>query len=261
MADWPAPPPATYVAAKRALLTRKPAACSFDYAGGGFFGGTAAQAWRDMVSERRARYFVTVDPRVYPVPARVYNRALDAQNFPLLLHKIEESGLFEAEPALQQDRGIRIFRRLDRPDLITLGRALSDERRHDQAIERLREASRSEPDDAEAWANLQLAYERRGRLDDAIAAGKRGLQLEPDHYYLNHGLARAYAAQGRWTKAIRHGERAAAAAPTTEARVEVLALCGRAWLAKGDVDKGCRLLREAGQLPADGTSHPCLSGR
>jgi tetratricopeptide (TPR) repeat protein len=136
---------------------------------------------------------------------------------------------------------------------------LSDQGRHAEAIERLQQASRFQPDDAEAWANLQLAYERRGRMDDAIAAGKRALQLEPDHYYANHGLARAYAAQGRWTKAIRHGERAAATAPTTEARAEVLALCGRAWLAKGDVDTACRLLREAGQLSPDAMPQPCRS--
>ena len=111
MGDWLAPAPASYVLAKRRLLTRRPSFCYYDYLGGGFFGGTAPEVWEDMLA-RRARYFVTVDPRVYPVRGLVYNHGLDAENFPILLRTVRESGRFEAEPALREDQGIWIFRRL-----------------------------------------------------------------------------------------------------------------------------------------------------
>jgi hypothetical protein len=110
MGDWLAPVPANYVLAKRRLLTRRPSLCHYDYLGGGFFGGTASEVWSDMLA-RRARYFVTVDERVYPVPGMVYNRGLDAENFPVLLQHVRESERFDAEPPLQEDQGILIFRR------------------------------------------------------------------------------------------------------------------------------------------------------
>jgi hypothetical protein len=110
MGDWLAPAPANYVAAKRQLLRKRPPSCYFDYLGGSFFGGRASKVWNDMLT-RRARYFVTVDPCVYPVPRQVYNRALNARNFPMVLRNVQESGLFETEPALREDHGIWIFRR------------------------------------------------------------------------------------------------------------------------------------------------------
>jgi hypothetical protein len=110
--DWLAPVPATYVSAKRNLRRGTTPPCYYDYLGGSFFGGSPSRAWSDL-SSRRARYLVTVDPRVYPAPPKTFNQALDAQNFPVLLHTVQSSGLFRVEPPLQQDEGIWILSRLD----------------------------------------------------------------------------------------------------------------------------------------------------
>ena len=58
-----------------------------------------------------ARYVITVDPGVYTVPSKTYNRALDEKHFPSFWAELRRSSLFKAEPALPEDPGIRIFRR------------------------------------------------------------------------------------------------------------------------------------------------------
>jgi hypothetical protein len=111
--DWLAPEPANYVASRDAYGRSRRPACEYDYLGGGFLGEGADRAWDDMVS-KGVRYVVTVDPRVHSVPTKTYNRALDGTHFPLFWSTLERSPLFAAESPLSEDRGIVIFRRVDR---------------------------------------------------------------------------------------------------------------------------------------------------
>ena len=108
--DWLAPEPANYVATRDALHNPKGPACVYDYVGGGFLGERADSAWDDLVSQN-VRYVITVDPGVYTVPSKTYNRALDEKHFPSFWAELRRSSLFKAEPALPEDPGIRIFRR------------------------------------------------------------------------------------------------------------------------------------------------------
>ena len=108
--DWLGPEPANYVAAKNSLLQNHLLPCYYGYLGVDFFGSTVTDAWSSMLSNQ-ARYFVTVDPKIYPVPALVFNKTLNQDNFPVMLEKVRNSGLFEAEPPLREDPGILIFRR------------------------------------------------------------------------------------------------------------------------------------------------------
>jgi hypothetical protein len=154
--DWLAPEPANYVAVRNLAPHDDLPPCYYGYLGGNFFGSSATNAWNDMLF-RGVRYFITIDPEVYPVPPKVYNQALSQHNFPIIWEKVQTSDLFKLEPPLPEDPGILIFRRID---YVALGRTLSDQGEHEQAIDTLRKATALEPANVEAWANLCLAYVR-----------------------------------------------------------------------------------------------------
>ena len=71
-----------------------------------------------------------------------------------------------------------------RPDdalyLSSLGSALIDGYRYDEAIEALRQATQHDESLASAWYNLGLAHMRAMQIDDAASALRRALQLSPD---------------------------------------------------------------------------------
>jgi hypothetical protein len=108
--DWLGPEPANYVVAKNSLLQNHRPPCYYGYLGVDFFGSTVTDAWNSMLANQ-ARYFITVDPKIYPVPALVFNKTLNQDNFPVMLEKVQTSGLFEVEPPLREDPGILIFRK------------------------------------------------------------------------------------------------------------------------------------------------------
>jgi hypothetical protein len=110
--DWLAPEPANYVMAKNSLWRGGGPSCRYGYLGDGFFGSNVSRAWDSLLS-RHARYVVVVDPAVYPTPAQTANEALSRENYPVILRKLESSGLFELERRLVEDPGILIFRRVD----------------------------------------------------------------------------------------------------------------------------------------------------
>jgi hypothetical protein len=120
--DWLAPSPANYVVEKLRLRRGGDLLCQYGYLGDNFFGSDVSHAWESILS-RQAQYVIVVDPALYPTPPRVANQALSQENFPILLRKLESSGLFELQPRLPEDPGILIFRRIDP---ITKGRGLSD---------------------------------------------------------------------------------------------------------------------------------------
>jgi hypothetical protein len=109
--DWLGPEPANYAVAKKRFWSKATyPPCYYDYVGDAFFGSTVPRAWNSLLA-RRARYFITVDPSVYPPPPRAFNQVLSAQNFPVMLDTVRTSGLFVLEPPLREDPGILIFHR------------------------------------------------------------------------------------------------------------------------------------------------------
>src|SRR5439155_26643542 len=129
---------------------------------------------------------------------------------------VKDSGVFDLEPPLDEDKGILIFRHVDH---IALGRALSDQDKHEQAISELEKATSLDPANVEAWANLALAYERYGRMDKTVEAANQALLLNPNHYWVNYILALAFYNQKQWSESIKYAEYATINAPNTQERV------------------------------------------
>jgi hypothetical protein len=245
--DWLAPEPAGYVAERNPWRPSALPLCNFHYAGGNFFGASAADTWRLMIADP-VRYVITADPAVYAPLPRVWNTSLDPRNFGVLWANLTTTGHFKREPPLAEDPGIAIFRRVDQ---LAGGRALSDQGLHEQAIPVLRRVAAEQPSNVEAWANLALVYERAARFADAVEAGERALALNPGHYYVNLGLARVRVQRHEWKEAIVRGEAAAANAPSAERRADALLLAARASFRGGDRAHGCDLLRQVSGTPTD----------
>lgn len=227
----------SYVAAKN--LAPHDLRCYYDSLGY-YLESDPDKAWRKILS-MRIRYYVTVDPDLYPVPPDALSQRLNLLNSPIL-EKVQTSGLFEPEPPLAEDPGILIFRRID---YISSGRELSDQGEHEQAIETLRKATSLEPSNAEAWANLGLAYSRQGRQEEAISAYRQVLKLNPDHYWAIHLLAQILYDQEQWADVTSLEQRAVKVAPDDQQHAASLALLARAYYQLGDTTRACNLFRQA----------------
>lgn len=79
--------------------------------------------------------------------------------------------------------------------LESLGKALMEEGRLEEAIEPFQEAVRLKSDDAELFSNLGSALAQAGRFSEAVAMHRKALALEPDsaidHYHLGNTYLRA----------------------------------------------------------------------
>jgi len=243
--DWLAPEPANYVVAKQRLRSGGELPCQFGYLGDNFFGSDVSSAWESILS-RRAQYVIVADQSAYPTPAQVFNQALSRDNFPVLLARLETSDLFEREPPLPQDSGILIFRRVDN---VAKGRALSDRGLHDEAVVLLRKATTMESANAEAWANLAFAYERRGSFEEAIAAAIQARHLNPEHYYVDMILARTFFQEKKWGEVIVNALAAESHAPGQRERVDAVILAATAAFRSGNMSRGCEALRGANLEP------------
>ncbi|MDD5758580.1 MAG: tetratricopeptide repeat protein [Desulfobulbaceae bacterium] len=77
----------------------------------------------------------------------------------------------------------------------SLGKALVDAGRIEEAIEPFQEAARLKPNNAEIFSNLGSALGQIGRFDEAVAMHRKALELEPDsaidHYHLGNTFLRA----------------------------------------------------------------------
>jgi tetratricopeptide (TPR) repeat protein len=227
-------PPAVSYAAAKALGARRLHTCDFDAIG--YYDTDAEQAWNRLMTMRIA-YYVTVDPKVYPIPASSVDLTVNQLNAPILA-KVMSDGSFQLQPAIDGYQGIWIFRRGDQINHVASGRALSDQGHHQEAIAELNTAVRLEPQNVEAWANLAVAYERAGDFRNAIVAGTRARDLNPHHYYVNLGLARAFIQQKEWRLAIERAEDAAGDATTPQDRETARALAAKA---SSEVGRGARV--------------------
>jgi len=78
----------------------------------------------------------------------------------------------------------------------------------EEAIAAYREALALDPDFADAWHGLAMAYSELGRHEDAIAAGKRLCELTPDDTLAHTSLSRFYQAAGMIAEAEAEGAKA-----------------------------------------------------
>jgi tetratricopeptide (TPR) repeat protein len=244
---WLNAPGVSYAAAKR-LLPGNMLKCDYDAIT--YFETDEDQVWRRLVSKNVA-YYVALDSTAYAVPSTPADMAINELNEPIL-RRVENSGLFQLEGGPEELGGIQIFRRVDRIDHLALGRTLSDQGKHQRAIEELSKATSLDPTNIETWANLALAYERQGDYEKAVSAGIQARTLNFHHYYVNLDLARAFLERREWANAIARAEDAALDARDGQERAAAWALAAKASFSAGESTRGCDFLGRAIHLHSSG---------
>ena len=86
----------------------------------------------------------------------------------------------------------------------SLGIALDDQGKTDEAIAHYTEALRIKPDNVEAHYNLGIALAQRGKNQEAVAHFTEALQIKPDHANAHNNLGLILAQQGKTPEAIAH---------------------------------------------------------
>jgi hypothetical protein len=95
-----------YMAAKK-LAPENRQRCNYGYLG--FMVSDLDETWNHVLS-LNPLYYITSDPKIYPISADKQDQAANQLNIPVL-RRIQNSGRFELEPPLAEDRGVLIFRR------------------------------------------------------------------------------------------------------------------------------------------------------
>ncbi|MGI9177379.1 MAG: TPR end-of-group domain-containing protein [Pirellulales bacterium] len=88
------------------------------------------------------------------------------------------------------------------------GRALRALGGWEEALEPLKRAAESVPEQLEPWLGLGWCYKRLGRLDEAIAALRSGLEAAPGQPLLLYNLACYHSLAGDVSAAVDHLTRA-----------------------------------------------------
>jgi tetratricopeptide (TPR) repeat protein len=86
----------------------------------------------------------------------------------------------------------------------SLGRALEQEQRLNEAIAEFREALRLQPNHTEAHYNLGTTVYALGRIEEAIGHYENALRTNPDYARAHNNLAAALSRQGKLEAAIHH---------------------------------------------------------
>ena len=84
----------------------------------------------------------------------------------------------------------------------TLGSALKDQGKLDEAVAAYREAIRLEPNHAQAYSGLVLALKAQGKLDEAVAAYREAIRLKPDNAEAHFNLGGVLRAQGDYAGSL-----------------------------------------------------------
>jgi serine/threonine protein kinase/Flp pilus assembly protein TadD len=129
--------------------------------------------------------------------------------------------------------------------LLSLGSALSQQGRPDQAIGYYRKLVEIDPKDGAAQNNLAVALEKVGQPDDAMARYQKAVELQPNNALLLTNLGWAIQRKGLADKAITHFQRAIAANPNYARAHFGL---GTALRAKGQLDEAITSFRKASDL-------------
>ena len=73
---------------------------------------------------------------------------------------------------------------------------------YEKAIEYFSKEVKQNPEDAEAYATMSVAYSRLGKYNEAISAAKESVNLEPDNAFNYNELGLAYRLSGDYKKAL-----------------------------------------------------------
>ena len=133
---------------------------------------------------------------------------------------------------------------------LSLGNALAEQGRLDDAIAHYSAALRVKPDLAKAHGNLGVILARQGKLEEAVAQYAEALRLNPDLPETHNNLGAALAERGRIEEAIAHYDRALRLKPDyPDAHTNL----GMALAAQGKIDLAIAHYAEALRLDPD---HP-----
>ncbi|MEI8042854.1 MAG: tetratricopeptide repeat protein [Verrucomicrobiota bacterium] len=152
------------------------------------------------------------------------------------------------------DEAIREYRealrlRSDYADAqINLGTALSQRGQTDEAIRHYREAVRLQPDHAGARIDLGTALDEQGQTEEAIRQYREAIRLQPDHAAAHYNLGNALAKNGQMDEAISQLQQAISLRPT---HVDAHNNLGVALYQQGRMDEAIRQFQEVLRLKPD----------
>jgi tetratricopeptide (TPR) repeat protein len=127
----------------------------------------------------------------------------------------------------------------------SLGMALADMAKTDEAIAQYREALRIKPDYAKAAYNLGVAFQSQGRLDDAIAEYRAAIRIDPNHAEMHNNLGFALSRLGQRDEAMTEYRKALEVDPKA---AEAYGNLGNALLGERKMDEAIAAFREAVRL-------------
>jgi Flp pilus assembly protein TadD len=106
--------------------------------------------------------------------------------------------------------------------MLSLGAALMEQDKNDQALAWFRKALSIDATDSRIINNLGIVLQRLGRIEEALAVYHQGLDLDPDNARLHNGLGLALLDRGQYEEAARHLQQATDIDPgLTEAYVNL----------------------------------------
>src|SRR5204863_3868529 len=99
------------------------------------------------------------------------------------------------------DVAVRLNER-DEASLSTLGAALAEVGRLNEAVEAWKRLLALHPQRPDAWSNLGVTYERMGKLADAAAACRYSIALNPNYAVARMNLGSVFSKMGRVDEAL-----------------------------------------------------------
>jgi tetratricopeptide (TPR) repeat protein len=117
------------------------------------------------------------------------------------------------EEALAQFNEILRLKPNDPEALNNLGLTVAQMGRYETSVQYFQEAIRAKPDDAQLHNNLGTAYLRLKRTDEAMASYAEAIRLQPRYVMARHNLATQLLAKGRYQEAAEQYQAAIALNP------------------------------------------------
>jgi tetratricopeptide (TPR) repeat protein len=108
----------------------------------------------------------------------------------------------DAEKARRHLRNEHLLMPDDPQMMLDLSNLLLDSGETGTAVACLKRLTEKEPQNANAWQNLAVAYFQCDRFDDGIAASREALRCEPSHLMAMYNLAVAHEQMGQYDQAI-----------------------------------------------------------
>lgn len=175
--------------------------------------------------------------------------------FDYVISLLQQGAYKQAEPIL---RALRRHGDADGQIALNLGMMLSDQKRLDEAVELLIEASKKTPRSANAWNALGVAYQRQRKNELAVEALRKSHSLSPDNPYTLRNLG-ALLAESAPEESLGHLRRAAELLPKDQASQYGYAM---ALLRAGETSSADEVLKRAIDIaPFTQIAEACRSER